>query len=55
MSYLVKQTCIFFAAGLLKYLKGINFHEFRKFSMISRKLVPAKIISDCATREIREN
>ena len=34
---------------------GINFHEFREFLTISRKLVPAKIIGDCATREIREN
>ena len=36
-------------------LAGINFHEFRKFLTISRKLVPAKIIGDCVTREIREN
>ena len=34
---------------------GINFHEFREFLTILRKLVPAKIIGDCATREIREN
>ena len=31
----------------------INFHEFREFLIISRKLVPAKITGDCATREIR--
>ena len=37
------------------YLKGINFHEFREFLTITRKLVPAKIIGDCATRETREN
>ena len=34
---------------------GINFHEFREFLTISQNLVPAKIISDCATREIHEN
>ena len=34
---------------------GINFHEFGEFLTISRKLVPAKIIGDCATRKIREN
>ena len=34
---------------------GINFHEFREFLTISRKLVPAKIIGDCATREFRES
>ena len=31
---------------------GINFHKFGEFLTISRKLVPAKIIGDCATREI---
>ena len=36
-------------------LVGINFHEFRKFLAVSRKLVLAKIIGDCATRKIREN
>ena len=40
---------------LHNYLKGINFHEFREFLRISRKLVPAKIVVDCATTEIREN
>ena len=34
---------------------GINFHEFREFLTISRKLVPEKIIGDGATREIGEN
>ena len=33
----------------------INFHEFLEFLTISQKLVPAKIIGDCATCEIREN
>ena len=34
---------------------GINFDEFREFLTISRKLVPAKIIGDCAAREIGKN
>ena len=34
---------------------GINFHDFREFLAISGKLVPVKIIDDCATHEIREN
>ena len=41
--------------GNFSYLKGINFHDFREFLTISGKLVPVKIIDDCATREIREN
>ena len=32
-----------------------NFHEFCEYLTISRKLVPAKIIGDCATCEIWEN
>ena len=35
--------------------EGIDFHEFYKFLTILRKLVSAKIIGGCATREIREN
>ena len=33
----------------------INFHKFCEILKVSRKLVAAKIIGDCATREIREN
>ena len=40
---------------LIDYLKGINFHELHEFLTISRKLVPAKVIGDCTTREIHEN
>ena len=40
---------------LIDYLQGINFHELREFLTILRKLVPAKIIGDCTTREIHEN
>ena len=34
---------------------GINFHDFREFLAILGKLVPVKIIDDCAIREICEN
>ena len=33
----------------------INFHEFCEVLTMSRELVPAKIIGDCATREVLEN
>ena len=34
---------------------GIDFHEFYEFLTILQKLVSAKFIGGCATREIREN
>ena len=40
---------------IIDHRNWINFHEFREFSRSSRKLVPAKIIGDYATRKIREN
>ena len=46
----------YYAATLRELVfAGINFHEFHEFLKTSRKLIPAKIIGDCATRKIREN
>lgn len=39
---------------LKKYVKEINFLEFREFWSISRKLVPIKIVWKLSIREIRE-